>query len=72
MLGLLDQEELKREVMLMAERTIDYTEVAIPNSDQYKKLRSRILRLANNLCRKIDKMGVTELIRKTEKENKNG
>ena len=70
MLGLLDQEELKREVMLMAERTIDYTEVAIPNSDQYKKLRSRILRLANNLCRKIDKMGVAELIRKTEKENR--
>jgi len=46
---------VKEEVTKMFEKILDYAEVAVPNSDQYKKLRSKILRVGNNCIRNIQK-----------------
>jgi len=43
------------EITRMFEKVLDYAEVAVPNSDQYKKLRSKILRVGNNCIRNIQK-----------------
>ncbi len=43
------------EVTTLFEKVLDYAEVAVPNSDQYKKLRSKILRVGNNCIRNLDK-----------------
>jgi len=43
------------EVTTLFEKVLDYAEVAVPNSDQYKKLRSKILRVGNNCIRNISK-----------------
>jgi len=37
------------------EKVLDYSEVAVPNNDQYKKLRSKILRVGNNCIRNVNK-----------------
>lgn len=42
------------EVTVMFEKVLDYTEVAV-TSDQYKRLRSKILRVGNNCIRNINK-----------------
>ena len=53
------QEKLIRsvssEITDLFERILDYAEVAVPNNDQYKKLRSKILRIGNNCIRNISK-----------------
>jgi len=53
------QEKLIRsvsdEVTGLFEKILDYAEVAVPNNDQYKKLRSKILRIGNNCIRNISK-----------------
>lgn len=46
---------IKDEVTKMFEKVLDYAEVAVPNSDQFKKLRSKILRVGNNCIRNIQK-----------------
>jgi len=46
---------VKDEVTKMFEKILDYAEVAVPNNDQYKKLRSKILRVGNNCIRNIRK-----------------
>jgi len=46
---------IKDEVTRMFEKVLDYAEVAVPNGDQYKKLRSKILRVGNNCIRNIQK-----------------
>jgi len=43
------------EVTTLFEKVLDYAEVAVPNNDQYKKLRSKILRVGNNCIRNISK-----------------
>lgn len=43
------------EVTVMFEKILDYAEVAVPNHDQYKKLRSKVLRVGNNCIRNIGK-----------------
>jgi hypothetical protein len=43
------------EITVLFEKVLDYAEVAVPNSDQYKKLRSKILRVGNNCIRNIRK-----------------
>ena len=43
------------EITKMFEKILDYAEVAVPNGDQYKKLRSKILRIGNNCIRSIQK-----------------
>jgi len=43
------------EVTKMFEKVLDYSEVAVPNHDQYKKLRSKVLRLGNDCIRNIGK-----------------
>jgi len=43
------------EITDLFEKILDYAEVAVPNSDQYKKLRSKILRIGNNCIRNISK-----------------
>ncbi|MFA5396087.1 MAG: hypothetical protein WC346_08780 [Methanogenium sp.] len=43
------------EITRMFEKVLDYAEVAVPNGDQYKKLRSKILRVGNNCIRNIQK-----------------
>lgn len=45
---------IHNEVTVMFEKVLDYTEVAV-NSDQYKRLRSKILRVGNNCIRNINK-----------------
>lgn len=51
------REKLKRlvdaEVTDMFESVLDYAQVACPNSDTYKVLRSKILRVGNNCMRNI-------------------
>lgn len=44
---------LKDEITRMFEKVLDYAEVAVPNGDQYRKLRSKILRVGNNCIRNI-------------------
>ena len=46
---------IKDEVTKMFEKVLDYAEVAVPNNEQYKKLRSKILRVGNNCIRNIQK-----------------
>lgn len=43
---------VQNEVTVMFEKVLDYTEVAV-NNDQYKRLRSKILRVGNNCIRNI-------------------
>ncbi len=43
------------EITSLFEKVLDYAEVAVPNNDQYKKLRSKILRIGNNTIRNISK-----------------
>jgi len=47
------------EVTDLFEKVLDYAEVAVPNSDQYRKLRSKILRIGNNTIRNISKEIIT-------------
>lgn len=46
---------ISEEVTSLFEKVLDYAEVAVPNSDQYRKLRSKILRIGNNSIRNISK-----------------
>lgn len=46
---------ISSEITDLFERILDYAEVAVPNNDQYKKLRSKILRIGNNCIRNISK-----------------
>jgi hypothetical protein len=43
------------EITILFEKVLDYAEVAVPNADQYKKLRSKVLRVGNNCIRNISK-----------------
>lgn len=47
--------DISEEVTVMFEKILDYAEVAVPNHEQYKKLRSKILRISNNCLRNIKK-----------------
>jgi len=46
---------ISNEITDLFEKILDYAEVAVPNGDQYKKLRSKILRIGNNCIRNISK-----------------
>jgi len=50
-----EQKQLEEEIFRAVEKILNYTEVAIISNEQYKKLRSKILRIANDLIRKIGK-----------------
>ncbi len=43
------------EITVLFEKILDYVEVAVPNNEQYKKLRAKILRHGNNCIRNISK-----------------
>ncbi|KKN43805.1 hypothetical protein LCGC14_0699530 [marine sediment metagenome] len=47
--------DISVEITVLFEKILDYAEVAVPNNDQYKKLRSKILRHGNNCIRNISK-----------------
>jgi len=44
-----------KECTCMFEAILDYAAVAIPNDEQYKKYRSKVLRYGNNCIRNIHK-----------------
>lgn len=46
---------ISEEITVLFEKVLDYAEVAVPNNDQYKKLRSKILRVGNNCIRNVGK-----------------
>lgn len=46
---------VEKEVTNMFEQILNYTEVAVPNRDQYSRLRSKILRLGNDCKRNLRK-----------------
>lgn len=52
-----DKEKLEKvlseHVTILFEKVLDYAEVAVPNNDIYKKLRSKILRIGNNCIRNV-------------------
>jgi len=48
--------DVNEEVTILFEKTLDYAEVAVPNVEQYKRLRSKILRVGNNCIRNINKI----------------
>lgn len=43
------------EVTKLFEKILDYSEVAVANEPQYRKLRSKILRLGNDCIRNVSK-----------------
>lgn len=47
--------EMRQEVTKMMESTLDYAEVACPNTT-FKQLRSKILRVGNNCMRSLEKV----------------
>jgi hypothetical protein len=47
--------DISEEVTTLFEKTLDYAEVAVTNTEQYKKLRSKILRHGNNCIRNISR-----------------
>ena len=47
--------DVSEQITGLFEKILDYAEVAVPNNDQYKKLRSKILRVGNNCIRNISK-----------------
>jgi len=48
--------DLSEEVTVLFEKSLDYAEVAIPNTEQYKRYRSKILRVGNNCIRNMTKV----------------
>jgi len=46
---------ISEEITILFEKILDYAEVAVPNHEQYKKLRSKILRVGNNSIRNLSK-----------------
>lgn len=48
-------EAMEKEVTNLFEQVLNYTEVAVPNRDQYNRLRSKILRLGNDCKRNLRK-----------------
>ena len=46
---------MEKEVTNLFEQVLNYTEVAVPNRDQYNRLRSKILRLGNDCKRNLRK-----------------
>ena len=47
--------DLKLEITQLFEKVLDYAQVAVPGMDQYKVLRSKILRIGNNCIRNVEK-----------------
>ena len=58
--------DINEEVTTLFEKTLDYAEVAVPNVEQYKRLRSKILRVGNNCIRNIGKVVSTRYTVKFE------
>jgi hypothetical protein len=48
-------EELKDEITQLFENTLDYAQIAVSVPEQYKVLRSKILRIGNNCIRNVEK-----------------
>jgi len=55
-IGLIDADLIKRGVMQLTENALDFMEVVVPNRENYDAMRRKILRKANDLCRRIDHM----------------
>ena len=47
------KQEIRDQIYLIAENVLDYCEIAVPNSDRYKKLRAKILRITNDSIRNL-------------------
>lgn len=56
-LGMIEVDKLKKDIMQVCEKTLDYCEVMVPSAEQYKILRKKLLRYYNDLCRKVDLLG---------------
>jgi len=54
--------DITEEVTSLFEKALDYAEVAVPKVEQYKRLRSKILRVGNNCIRNINKVVGTNYI----------
>ena len=76
------EEMVNKEVTKMFENILDYTQVACPNNETFKVLRSRILRAGNDcirrLCSSLDYYSIeykgrnedlVEVIKKNDKGN---
>ena len=48
--------DITEEITVLFEKSLDYAEVAIPNVDQYKRYRAKILRFGNNCIRNITRV----------------
>jgi hypothetical protein len=55
-IGLLDADKIKQGIMGLTENALDFMEVVVPNRENYEAMRRKILRKANDLCRRIDHM----------------
>ena len=49
------KQEIKDQIMLVAEKILDYCDVAVSDINQYKRLRSKILRVTNNGIRNLNR-----------------
>lgn len=47
------KKEIKAQMLGVAERILDYCDVAVPDVNIYKKLRSKVLRVCNNSIRNL-------------------
>jgi hypothetical protein len=50
---MLNKGELVKEIMYMTEQILNYLEIITLSQHQYDKLRSKVLRLSNNILRQI-------------------
>lgn len=47
--------EIKNEITVLFEKSLDYAQIACPSPDVYKALRSKILRVGNDCIRNLEK-----------------
>jgi len=47
------KDDIRKEVTHLFEKTLDYAQVACPNKETFRALRSRILRMGNDCIRKL-------------------
>lgn len=60
---------MEKEVTYMFEQILNYTEVAVPNRDQYNRLRSKVLRLGNDCKRNLKKSVERDFVVKFDARN---
>jgi len=54
------KQEIKEQIMTVAEKILDYCDVSVPDHGIYRRLRSKILRVTNNGIRNLNRFVETD------------